>query len=82
MFDLMIDIHVWLIDKKRVSADPYCMTLSKIQVSTRVQVFYYYFLLTSYFLLIDRRLKFNVLSSNCFSSIEPLSKTSHGPPLI
>ena len=82
MFNLMIDIHVWLIDKKRVSADQYCMTLSKIQVSTRGQVFYYYFLLTSYFLLIDRRLKFNVLSINCFSSIEPLSKTSHGLPLI
>ena len=82
MLKLMIDIHVWLIDKKRVSADQYCMTLSKIQVSTRGQVFYYYFLLTSYFLLIDRRLKFNVLSSNCFSPIEPLSKTSHGLPLI
>ena len=82
MFNLMIDIHVWLIDQKRVSADQYYMTLSKIEVSTRGQVFYYYFPLTSYFLLIDRRLKFNVLSSNCFSSIERLSKTSYGLPLI
>ena len=80
MFNLMIDIHVWLIDQKRVSADQYYMTLSKIQVSTRGQVLL--FPLTSYFLLIDRRLKFNVLSSNCFSSIERLSKTSYGLPLI
>ena len=80
MFNLMIDIHVWLIDQKRVSADQYYMTLSKIQVSTRGQVLL--FPLTSYFLLIDGRLKFNVLSSNCFSSIERLSKTSYGLPLI
>ena len=67
---------------KRVSPDQYCMTLSQIRVSTRGQVFYYYFPLTSYLLLIDRRFKFNVLSSNCFSSIEPLPKTSYGLPLI
>ena len=82
MFNLMINIHVWLIDncQQKVSADQYCMTLSHTQVSTRGQVFYYYFPLTSYLLLIDRRL--NVLSSNCFSSIEPLPKTSYGLPLI